>query len=273
MRMFVITTPAVTSRRSGCSRPSASVRSSVTLRLHRLSSAKVGWTSTSDPMDLNQDRPGHREAARPYLCAVGWSVGTWINSRNRVRRSTRVPMAERFPAPAMPPPALGGACEVNVGGVDGLVDRLGAQLPFGLVRKPLPQLVGHLLGAPPLSQQLCHDRAQLLVDSQPPWARSGGAPCRQPVGQCRAGSARRDRCFGPARGGPSTGYGGSPRRSRAASSSPGAGPRSPSTRASTGTWDAVPGAGWEYAQADSAPAAHPCCGPCAHTASVSPSAG
>jgi len=50
------------------------------------------------------------------------------------------------------------------------------------VRKPLPSLVGHLLGAPPLSQQLHHDRVQLLVDTQPPWARSGDAPCRQPVG-------------------------------------------------------------------------------------------
>jgi len=77
---------------------------------------------------------------------------------------------------------LGRPGEWRRGVVDRLVDALRAELALWLIRETPAQLVGDLLGAPPLRQKLCDGVAQLGVAREPPLPR----PC-----QARAGDPLR----------------------------------------------------------------------------------
>jgi hypothetical protein len=129
------------------------------------------------PFDERADRgpvPGTLDAIAlpvPRLDTVV-DLGRPVGDHRHPDQAATALLSLQLAAPTTSTP-LGRAAHWCVGVVDGLVDRLGAQLVLGLVEEPHPQLVGYLLGAPSLAEQLLHSGAELLVEEDPPLAGPG----------------------------------------------------------------------------------------------------
>jgi len=77
-----------------------------------------------------------------------WAFG---DHRHRSQPATTFQSLHSWSAASSTPPGRPG--DIDIGRVDGLIDRLRAQLASRLVREPLPQLVGDLLRSPPLAEE------------------------------------------------------------------------------------------------------------------------